>query len=304
MTVLREIRNNAYLFSDARKNCGEIMVSRAGDGESEGKNIFDYLKLDRGEREFLCLSRRNDPNIPVILLGHRKGEARAVLLLGLSVFESSASVAFEMLGKPEDVLYTLLRFDDDGIAVSPSARSAGMSGIDRLGSACMADELSLNEAIAFSKLVTGCSCTAFDFFNITVAAAELVGVGLELDSLSFSNIRTPLGYVSACGFFSAAVLILAMIARKYSKYRVLNVTVSENAFIGNIKLSFDIYEMPNESVQFHLASVANSLGIPISVSVENGRFCCEFAPYRPDEGIFGVKDYRPEFIYDDFFNWE
>ena len=62
--------------------------------------------------------------------------------------------------------------------------------------------------------------------------------------------------------------------------------------------------MPNESVQFHLASVANSLGIPISVSVENGRFCCEFAPYRPDEGILGVKDYIPEFIYDDFFNWE
>ncbi len=287
-----------YVFSVARINYGNVLISRVCEGEPDGRDIFKYLRIRSSEIDFLHHMRKKEYNYPVVLLGHRTGVTRAVLLFGLSSHESSVSLAIEFIGRPCDVLRSILRCGDDTVAISPEARAACEGKIHSPICESISDELSLKDALMFQDVTSRSVGGAEDFLSVILAATELVGVGVELDVLSLSHLRLTLGYVYACGFFSAAVLLIAMLARRYSKCRLLSAVALEDDCLSMLRLSFDLIDVLPSAVEEHLMSVAGHLGLPISVKIDKGRFCCEFAACRPDIAVMGVKESRRSFVYD------
>ncbi len=300
-----EIRNNAYVFSDACINYGEILISRTRDGNPEGKDVFKYLGVSASEVEFLRSCCEKEYNKPVVLLGHRLGRTSAVLFTGISVLESSMSLAVEMLGSPRRVLRALLlACDDDVAAISPALRAVCEAEKQKTEDICLSDEISLNGVLFFLQNVSKYTGGPGQLFKMSLESAELAGVAITIDQLSLSELYVPSGHVPACGFSSAALLVMAMAARKHSRQRLLFVAVREDAFMCSISLSFEMLDAPRDALKEHLAKVADRLDIPIRFALEDGVFRCEFAPYRPDIARTGVKEPEQDFIYDWDIYWD
>ena len=297
---MSELRNNIYAFSQARFNDGEILISRTRHGDAEGENIFKHLQISRDEQEFLRLARQNDLNKPVIVLGHRFGEERAILIFGLSALESSLYLAVEMLSCPKGVLRALLTAKELPVAISDAVRHAAQRESENDYTADAQEGLSLAEALNFSRFLADKTGEGSELLEITLAVAEFVRLLVECDEVGFSNFKPPINHVCAYGFFSATMMILSLSARKYSKQRKMTVTVTEHERFGSVNVSFEAFFKPREAIEKHLCTLATRLGLPMSVSATGNHFCVEITPYIPDSGKNGTKESEKGLVYDGF----
>ncbi len=294
---MRELRNNAYVYSKMCNNYGEILISRTRDGACEGNDIFEYLKIDDDELEFLNTTFQYAPDHPKLLLCKRNGEYAAVLTCGLSSLESSMEIAVEMFADPMIIVNAIIRSGEDKILISNSARRLACQCSISDRAASLPDELSFCEVFDLCCMASSCSDSPFDLMNAAVVAAQLAGVCLDCDISSFSRLNTPLGYVCTCGLYSASMVALAMLARKYSKYRRMSVFATCDGYPGSISVKFELYQTPPDKLKKHIAAHSNCFGVPVCISEKDGVFLFDISPYRLDVGFFGVKDGGIPFVY-------
>ncbi len=293
-----EIRNNAYVFSENINEYGKILISRTCDCEPEGKDIFEHLKISKDEMSFLHSIRQKNSTVPVIVIGRRGGETRVVAFLDLCTKESIASLAVEMTGRAESVLYPFLTSDNNVIPLSPRAKSIRCEERARLGDSFFVDAVDLDHAIGFSNFLRD-DCNDFSkLLSFTRSAAGFVGVGIEGRSTAFSNLKTPSGHEAAYGFFTAAELMFAMMARRYSKHRLFRAELPSDAQVGKICFTFDKFEEPSRYAERHISRVADRFGISVRFSETGDRYCLELSACRPSASDSGLKTDTLKINYD------
>ena len=292
---MRIIRDNLYLFSVARSNSGEIVACRAEDHDGAvGKHIYDILEIDKADLNY-AVNQRNDESYRSICLSCRhEGKKKAVAFFNFLAFSSSlclavvfdleissAARALESLGySAADLSPTLKKMAQeptaslDGDMLAYTYVSQVFGTIVPLG-ALRASPFPDNPE-ALRRYI---DCVA-DLVWIDVSyATERSLEGLGEDGVIFSG-----------GFFAAALITVAMLARRYSKDRRLDAFAIQGRGVLSLTLQFETDdENCFEGLKF-LSEIASSYGIYFERTLEGGRASLVMMPVYADVGLAEVKE--------------
>lgn len=286
---MRELFDNLYLFSLSSDSYGEIVAQRSCDGLcAEGRNVFEYLGVDRSE--LLFLNNACGGNKPSVLIGTRGGEKRVILFEVSSLREINLGVAMELLKPTMAVARAYVGME----ALLSSKASETLAAFEDMPYDVVG-EMSLSRSVAYL-----CSLrddpldhlakkdTATLFGDIFSSVAEIVCVPIEclFDCNEVSCNATPLLHINACLF---AVLAMAMAAREYSPDRRLRAIVSERGSFVSVSLGFECGERKWQGERL-LREIITDGDLICELCERDGKVICAVAPCYMDEGLQGVKE--------------
>lgn len=265
---MRHIKDDAYLFSTANINRGEILAARcAKGGDARGERLFSVLDIERGDVDFFneCLSFGSEN---IVLLSGRGKSARAVLILRFFSYSSASCLAIV----PEISPAALIALLDDGCTTDRRFSPAFLRAVDGIRASTAETEEAreyLYEMISLLRPLYGLKLQrelpdAYTVRRAIVGVARFVGVKLCRSAADGSgcDVFCERGSVYAGPLCCANIIAWAMEAREHSVDRVLTVG-GVCSFFGH-RIDFS-YRSLSDRIPVSLSQL---YGIALSVSAD------------------------------------
>ena len=298
---MRIIRDDVYIFSVARARPGEIIAcrSRHGDG-AVGKNINEVLVLDKDDIKYAYFRSENENYRSICLSCYPERKRRVVAFFDFMCRPSSLCIAVVFEDDPLSVAKALSALGDGIADISPSlVKLIKNDG----GNFTKAD----NEAFKNIAYLYGCIVplgelrayryveSAEIFRHYMELATEFIGVEAEYVSRNDLNLCGFVGEkaIFAGGFCTAAMLFVAILARRLSPTARLYVEIVMGCDCAEIYLGFDLEKRDMLTSLDFLDEVAEWYGIMFRRTVKNGRALIGLVPYYCDVGLIGIKASDP-----------
>ncbi len=297
---MREIKDNAYMFSLSRENYARIIISRTDRGDiCTGDNVFNVLGISQNDEEYFNDMLERLSSAHIALLGKRGGIKRAVLFFRSFSFSSHICLAVELelpvrdassllcSGAMGDILVSksLRKFDDGESLMSLERQSAYLYISKIMG------ELSIVLGIHLSSNADSPS----DICLCAESAADFVGVRLDKDIVYDNGAKVDhlYGNIFSGGFCFAALLVIAMAAREYSKDRRFYLKAVRKFGNTLIYINFSGVEH-NDTWAEQLEIHANIFNVSFCRCSDRSEY--ELIPYYSDVAVVGVKEDAYEFL--------
>lgn len=303
---MRLLKDEAYIFSMARKDPGKIIACRTRSMEDAvGKNLFSYLKMPSREVSFVTEEIGSYGKATIAALCGRKQE-KAVLFCKYFTYDTSLCLAVTLDLPPQSVacLFREGLFDEIHM-------SEGLLALSAEGKPTDADiETYQYLSRIFSPLLTLGELrlqyepeNAHIMQSCAIEAAEFVGVGIDcnvvlppLDS-PYPEDRS----VFDGRFCAAMFLSMAMLARAYSKDRVLRLNIVHGFGSVTLDFSFETQDERWREAMEYLQDLAQSgLGMILDMDHNEGMVKASLWPFYSDAGFVGVKRGELEMYIADF----
>ncbi len=292
---MREIKDNAYVFSISPINFGDVIISRTEYGDIySGKNIFSLLGISSEDESCFCKMLGTLSDSHIALSGKRNGLPRAILFVRAFSYATGMCLAFE-LDLPVSETASIFDFGAVGeIPVSNSLKALGEDGCkmtcDSYSYLCnLLRELRLFDSIRNLRYMND----AHSVRDAARAVALVVGSRLECE-ISYKDdgsYRDISDMVFSARFCLATLVIFAMAARSYAIDRTLRfkiICTSEGMYF---ELGFLSCGEKSDGVWAdELMMRALNKGLSFCELDAGGDVAYELIPYCKDEALMGVKD--------------
>ena len=295
---MKIIRDNVYLFSLARMSVGEVVACRARDGyDAIGKNIGDLLHIDKKEIEYAISRSDIESYRSLCLVCHPNRESRVVAL-------------FDFLSRSSSLMLAVV-FDINAVSVSRALGSLGEGFADlsptlvQMGEGCPSSPEADRDAFVYVSHVYGC-IAPLSFLRAGTfpdnpeslrkyvdGISDLVGVDVcfvaQTDPELFPSNEK--GMIFSGGYLVACFLTVAMLSRRYSIDRRLEITVLQGRGELLVKMRFETDDVKIVDGLGFLSAVSDSLGTFFEHSIVDDRGVeITVMPTYADVGLVGVKE--------------
>ena len=283
--------DNAYLFSLARENFGRIIIDRSSRSCKSGENVFDVLKIDRDELEFLLGAVGRGETSCAALIGRANGEPRAVMfMIGLCRF-TSMCLCIELEASASAVASVICDGAVEGISASDGLGrlAASESGLDQLKEAYEYIVRVLDGVSELCMMKTARqSVSVHEIRRIAISASDFIGISPDVNAYCLGEPSLDTGRVFAGGFCASAIIIMAMMARKYSSGRELALAVCDGGSGVQIDFCFDGDDVPDQMIS-DILMVAGANNVVMSYRNDEGIHHFGLIPHYEDVGLVGLK---------------
>ena len=301
---MREIKDNAYIVSFAREDVGRIMIDRTDRRCLCGQNAFDVLGISGAELDFLNYELDCKEERCLALVG-RTDRDRAVLLFPSMSYSTAICLAVELSMPIDHVAAVLTSGAFESIVVSDGFRKhitgqesvADIDGTYRY----MHDVLSFVSDTCFMKNAATAE-NPYRVIEMARSVAYFVGVDVECDVLpcEISYDYAEVGTVFAGSFLAASLLIVSMMARRYSTRRSFDLLIERRR--DNISATFSFEsDGVDDAVLAKLLRAAAASNVYMGCDAREGVYSFELFPHYEDVGLIGLKE--PLMIFSDESGW-
>jgi hypothetical protein len=132
------------------------------------------------------------------------------------------------------------------------------------------------------------SAGVYEIRRLAISAAEFIGISLDVNAFCIGEPTANTGKVFAGGFCACSIIMMTMLARKYSSKRELSMVLTENGAGMRLDFSFVGDDVP-EQVVCDVLSAASSNNVAMSYQNHEGVCRFELLPHYEDVGLVGLK---------------
>lgn len=295
---MRLIRDDIYLFTVARQQAGEIIACRTRkEGRSfAGRNIDEAIVLSANEKKFLKLVSDSRRSTHVALLCKVGGQQRAVILFRFFLDASSFVLAVVLDAPVSSAAKVLASGSFENINASPALlKKADLESVasfsDRVEYDYILDimrQISVLEGMKLQYTLENPEIIAL----AAESAAYLVGVDINCrisrtaDDAYSSNEKS----VFSGRFCVAVLLVMAMLARRYSRGRSLDVEIAWGYKDMSIGFMIDTDDDDCCQAVGRLSRFAEDYGLSFEFDLCDRTVFAKLRPFYSDVGLAGVKD--------------
>jgi hypothetical protein len=257
-----------------------------------GGNVFDVLGIDGEELEFWLDALERGDASPVALIGHTDGESKVVIFMsGLCRF-TSMCLCIELDASASAAASVICRGTVEGIVASGGV-------CDLAQGKCNAE--GLREAYGYIvRVLDGVgelcmmktsrnSVNIHEIRRLATSVADFIGISLDANNaICVGEPTIDGGTVFAGGFCACSIIMMTMLARKYSSERELSMVLTEDSAGVRLDFSFVGDDVP-EQVICDVLSAARSNNVAMSYQNHDGVCRFELIPHYEDVGLVGLK---------------
>ncbi len=294
---MREIRDNAYIFSAARNGKSAVLISRTDASDSfAGENIFSLLGIQIEDERFFYEILDRGGREHVVLLGKRNGVPRAILFAKDLSYSTALCLALELDVPIQNAVSVLTSAVFGNVILSSSLSK--MCECNVSDSELTADYLYISGMLAeLSEMsLLWVSEAPVAICSSAKAAAELVGVKIQYEIVYEDEgaCDRESGEVFSVGACMVSFLAFAMAARRYSLDRRLLLRVLRTPYRTHLNFSFSASEADMSFVRE--MAMHGDLAYLSLCRCDNEKMTeYELIPHYSDRALAGVKENRFRF---------
>ena len=280
---------NMYLFSVDR--CGDWRIIASTNGH-EGEDLSALLGLPLREREFIERELLEDISNPILTCGERANSPVPVFIERRAVFEGLMCIALELCDvslRDVGIMYErgigrLIRSDETKLLMESCSCGVNCGSDDLRTASLIRDMFAFCDTVAQGRLYS-----AEVLEDVLICISALTGIEISLDLHDARMDTGDRGTIFAGGFCAYSLLAHSLIAKGIGN-DVINVTACRDDSCPTIDISYCVRKKDGASVCDELSRIAEVIGIPFYVGVEDGRLNCKMIPEIVDEALEGVKE--------------